>query len=158
MLDLKLVGVAFLYILAIIGIFIASYRSDFYAFLLVAFVGILIIFDNLLKSSKCKEGTLDISRTQCILGKTKLYGGLLFGGCLDIYHILHILLWVIVGELSPNRYMLVLTISILWEVFENYGFAFLCNKHKKVNARFEDVFLNLGGYYGGSLLANLSVR
>lgn len=70
-------------------------------------------------------------------------------------HVMHVLLWMLVGILSPDHYFLVITIAILWETLEHYAFKYNLTCSDDYCGRIEDVFLNLLGYAFGSLIANV---
>lgn len=92
---------------------------------------------------------------ECIIGKNKDKAGIFNGGCFDVWHIYHILFWIIVGMLVPWKVPLIVAISVLWEVIEHYVFKYkvapLCNH--TVCGRIEDVVLNIVGYIIGSYIA-----
>jgi hypothetical protein len=97
----------------------------------------------------------------CLIGNKKKVNGVCFKGCIDIYHISHILTYIIVGLLYPNNYLLVLIVSIGWELYEHYMFKYYvkgsgCNDI--LCLRVEDILLNLIGYYIGSKFNNISVN
>jgi len=85
---------------------------------------------------------------------------------LDLFTLTHLFLWIIIGNLFPNRYDLALFVGILWEFFEKY---LVYNKslynHVKNNwpvperywnevgtNSFIDICVNMLGYYIGSNL------
>ncbi len=83
--------------------------------------------------------------------KNGFYGN----GCFDIMHLMHILLWMFIGILSPDHYILIIILSTLWEIFEHYAFKYLGVCTDGYCGRVEDVFLNLLGYTFGSVIANI---
>ncbi len=129
-----------------------KYKSTYLAFLLLFGVAFGIIIVNIIKN-KCDNNNSITSNQQCIIGNNKLYNGLFHGGCVDVFHVLHILLWLLVGQLMPNQYLLIAVLSVLWETFEHFGFQYLCKTKNIFQGRIEDVFLNMVGYYIGSKLA-----
>lgn len=95
--------------------------------------------------------------SQCIIGYIKKSNGIFYNGCLDIFHILHLILYIIIGIIYPNNYGLILLISILWELYENFMFKYFVKKSKCKNIiclRFEDIILNIIGYYIGTNIYN----
>jgi len=114
--------------------------------ILVCIIGIGLIFSwyQQKKSKKQQNKT-------CIIGKTKKLEGIIFGGCVDYWHISHLILWFIVGKLSPNYHFIVVIVSVLWELFEHFCFK----NYKKCKSifcgRFEDIVLNILGYTVGSI-------
>jgi len=114
--------------------------------ILVCIIGIGLIFSwyQPKKSKKQQNKT-------CIIGKTKKLEGIIFGGCVDYWHISHLILWFIVGKLSPNYHFIVVIVSVLWELFEHFCFK----NYKKCKSifcgRFEDIVLNILGYTVGSI-------
>lgn len=94
---------------------------------------------------------------QCIIGNSKKVNGIFFNSCLDIFHILHIILYIIIGIIYPNNYGLILLISILWELYENFMFKYFAKNGKCkdiICLRFEDIILNIIGYYIGTNIYN----
>ena len=90
---------------------------------------------------------------ECLIGKEKKVHGVLFGGCVDVWHVRHVLFWVLLGLLSPNRWKLALATSVAWELAEHVSFKYyLKSCDDIVCARVEDVFLNMIGYGIGSFL------
>lgn len=140
----------FIFILLSLSAFvkIKKIKSKFLAYGLLFIVAFGIIVANLIKR-KCDNNNSLISSQQCIFGNNKLHNGLLYSGCFDVFHILHLLLWFLVGQLMPNQYILVFFLSISWETLEHFGFQYLCKTKKKFQGRVEDIILNLLGYYLG---------
>jgi hypothetical protein len=94
-----------------------------------------------------------INNNECVIGKEKKINGLIFEGCLDIWHYSHILLYILIGLLYPNDYIFVFIISIIWELYEHFMFKYLVKKSNcnEISClRIEDVLLNLLGYLIGS--------
>lgn len=148
---LRFIFIVFILVLLLSSAFVKfkGIKSNLLAFVLIFSVGAGIIIANVVKRT-CDNNNSLVSKQQCLLGNTKLYNGLFHGGCLDVFHILHILLWFLVGQLMPNRLMLILFLSISWETLEHFGFQYLCKTKNKFQGRIEDIFLNLLGYYLGS--------
>jgi hypothetical protein len=141
-----------IYILLIIFIYIYKIKSTYIALAFLLSTGIFIIISWNTKNSNNYDA--------CLLkfGKNNksTKGGLLFGGCIEYWHVLHMLLYVIIGLLMPNYYLFILIVSILWELFEHVSFKYIlrhCNS--MFCGRVEDIFLNMIGYIIGSYLASL---
>jgi hypothetical protein len=91
----------------------------------------------------------------------KLNGVLLGNGCVDSFHLNHIMLFAAVGLLVPFTEVLpVILISILFEGAEHISFKYITKDCKDAWChRSEDPFLNLLGYFLGSALgAKLQMR
>jgi len=89
---------------------------------------------------------------QCFaFGNIKNIEGLFSCGCFDIWHISHFLFWLLLGSIVPDKYRLVIILSVTWELWEHFYYK---NHIKGCSgqfcARVEDVFLNLAGYTVGS--------
>ena len=81
-------------------------------------------------------------------------------------HINHFLIYTIFGILIPNRYILIVVVSILWELFEillvenkalykftkKYWFVEEKYWNEIHNNKILDLFINLFGYYVGSTM------
>lgn len=104
---------------------------------------------------RVQQGYLPDEDHQCIVGAKKQINGLTGRGCLDVWHVLHVLLWALIGVLAPNHVIAALLTSIAWETFEHFIFArhavFACTS--LFCGRIEDVFLNMFGYAIGSAAA-----
>jgi hypothetical protein len=76
----------------------------------------------------------------------------MFSKSFNMYSILHVLIYGVLGYFIRNEWLFVIIISILWEVLE-YILNKLSNnslwKEIKIN-KILDVILNLLGYYIGS--------
>ena len=84
----------------------------------------------------------------------------------DVMSINHFLIWMIIGILIPNKYALVLVLSILWELYEQllvnipilykltkkYWFVpeYYWNEH--ISNQLLDIGINMAGYFVGSFL------
>lgn len=139
----------FLLLLLIIITFLFKIRSFKIAYLLLLFIGISISvkwFD---------KNTYMINHNECLIGKEKKINGLFFNSCVDYWHLLHIILYILIGLLYPHNYTLILIISIIWEIYEHFMFKYIIKKSncKEFSClRIEDIFLNLLGYFIGSSL------
>jgi hypothetical protein len=102
---------------------------------------------------------INISKKECIFkdkNNKKLLNGLLFGSCIDYWHIFHFLLYVIIGLLMPNKHLLIFFLSFFWETFEHISFKYILNKcNSLICGRVEDIFLNIIGYTIGSYLTSI---
>ena len=129
-----------------------SFTFDKYARLIVAICLVSTIGIGLIISWLFSPMSPEGMNKQCILGKTKHLAGILFGGCVDIWHVSHFILWLIIGILVPSNYLVVFVISVSWELFEHFVFR----KYRKCTSftcgRFEDIILNMLGYTLGSQL------
>jgi hypothetical protein len=81
-------------------------------------------------------------------------------------HINHFLIYVVFGIIMPNRYILIVFISILWEIFEttlvhNNSLYEITKKYWFVeekywneinNNKILDLIINLFGYFVGSTI------
>lgn len=148
---IRFLFIVFIVVLLCLSAFvkIKKLKSNLLALALLFVVAFGIIVANFIKR-KCDNNNSLASFDQCIFGKTKLHNGLFHGGCLDVFHILHLLLWFLIGQLMPNQFLLVLFLSILWETLEHFGFQYLCKTKHQFQGRIEDIFLNMLGYYLGS--------
>lgn len=90
----------------------------------------------------------------CIIFDTKHHGGFFNNGCLDVWHIYHLLFWIIIGQLYPNKYIYVFIYSIIWECFEHIFYKKTCNIKGFFVGRIEDIITNMIGYTIGSYLNN----
>jgi len=92
--------------------------------------------------------------SQCIIGDTKQPNGFLSGGCWDIWHIYHVLFWIIMGLLAPNWYIAAAILSISWEFTEHIMFKFWFSRCDSIFCgRLEDIAFNMIGYVIGSYVA-----
>lgn len=102
---------------------------------------------------------LKTDNTHCITSGRKHYAGLLAGGCLDVWHITHVLFWALLGIVYPDKMYLAFALSVAWEVFEHVVFKYfvsVCNS--LFCGRVEDVMLNMIGYAIGSIIATYYVK
>jgi len=144
--------IIFIYILLIIFIYNYKIKNPYIALsLLIAISIILITSWNIEKNNKYDACLLKFGNNN----KSEK-GGLLFGCCIQYWHVLHMLLYVIIGLLMPNYYLFIIIISILWELFEHISFKYILHRCDTILCgRVEDIFLNIVGYIIGSYLANL---
>jgi hypothetical protein len=90
--------------------------------------------------------------SECIIGSEKKVDGILNKGCIDIWMVYHILFWVLIGLLAPNRWLLVSSLSVGWELSEHVAFKYIIkNCDSLFCGRVEDIFFNLLGYGIGTL-------
>jgi hypothetical protein len=117
-------------------------KNVFVAVSLVSIIGLFI---------RISWGTLtQINNNECIIGKEKKFEGILFGGCFDIWHFSHVILWGFIGVIAPNYYLQVITVSILWELIENYFFKKFKICDSIFCGRVEDPIINILAYFLGS--------
>jgi len=130
-------------IILIIIVYKKNIRSDKYVIYLLCITVIFITLCVLFNSSNNNEG-------ECLIGDIKKNSGVLFGGCVDVWHLSHFLLWVVIGLLSPGKYKIAFVFSVFWEILEHF-----CLKNKTcfdpICLRFEDIVLNMLGYCFGTL-------
>ena len=87
---------------------------------------------------------------ECLIGSIKKREGLLFDGCFDIYHVSHIILWFIVGLISPEYYGAAFLTGLAWELYEHVQFTKDGTCKAVICGRIEDIILNMAGYGLGS--------
>lgn len=100
-----------------------------------------------------------INHNECLIKQEKKVNGILFNGCLDYHYILHIILYILIGLIYPNNYILILIISILWELYEHLMFKYIIKKSNCNDitcCRIDDIFLNLFGYFIGNNLLKIN--
>lgn len=140
----------FLLIISIVLTFLFKIQSYTIAYLLLLFIGICN------SVGWFNKDTYMTNNDECLIGKEKKVNGIFFNSCVDYWHLLHVVLYILIGLLYPNDYTLILIISIIWELYEHFMFKYLikksnCNEFSCL--RIEDVFLNLLGYFIGSSLS-----
>jgi len=139
----------FLLIISIVITFLFKIQSYTIAYLLLLFIGICI------SVGWFNKDTYMTNNDECLIGNEKKVNGIFFNSCVDYWHLLHVVLYILIGLLYPNDYTLILIISVIWELYEHFMFKYLikksnCNEFSCL--RIEDVFLNLLGYFIGSSL------
>lgn len=138
-----------LYFFAIIVAIIYDIKSIYVAGIILIILGIEITLSWFLTKKSLSNNA------ECIIGKNKCVNGLFFKGCLDYHHILHVILYIFIGLVYPNNYLLIFLISLTWELYEHFMFKYvikLSNCKDIICLRIEDIFLNLLGYFIGSNL------
>ena len=141
-----------LYILIILIIYFYKIQNPNLALTILMIIGIIIIIGWNTKKKDVNKECIIITKTN----NNKQQSGILFGGCIDYWHFLHLLLYIIIGLLMPNQYLLIVIISVIWETFEHIAFKYMflyCNS--LLCGRVEDIFLNTIGYTIGSSLTYL---
>lgn len=113
---------------------------------------IYIIVNGMISTHKCNDELS--SESDCLIGIHKRFVGFFDEGCLDVWHISHVLLWINIGLLYPRHYTFIFMISILWETFEHFFFKYQCGKTPVFCGRLEDILLNMLGYYIGNKIEN----
>ena len=88
----------------------------------------------------------------CLLGHTKQFEGIQLGGCIDVWHVYHLLFWMIIGMLVPRQYVLAFLIGVSWELLEHFSNTSEKAKNNIFKARYEDVIVNMIGYTIGSII------
>ena len=119
-------------------------KNEFVAVSLVSIIGLFLRIS--------WKNPRQINNNECIIGKEKIRNGILFGGCFDIWHFYHVILWGFIGVIAPNYYLQVITVSILWELFENYSFKKLKKCDSIFCGRVEDPIINILAYFLGSYM------
>jgi len=130
-------------------------KSSILASILLIIIGLIITIDWFFNNNK------KIYSHECLIGKIKKVNGLFYNSCFDFWHILHILLYILIGLLFPNNYFIILIISIIWELYEHFMFKYVVKKVKCkdfICLRFEDILLNLIGYYIGNVIYQIIIR
>lgn len=92
-------------------------------------------------------------QTGCLFksGYNAKINGLFHGGCVDVWHILHLLLYLNAGIIYPGKYLLFFIVSVSWEFFEHFVFnGRACSD--PYCGRIEDILINMAGYWIGSTL------
>lgn len=134
-------------------------RSDLLAITIVVLTLAYILWtwsDTLIIGSDEPVSSREVRSTNCILLSVDKHAcGLSSGGCLDVWHVKHAALWLLLGLLSPGRYILAACVSVLWELFEHATFAVrgLACSPSGFCGRFEDPAINILAYVAGSYLA-----
>jgi hypothetical protein len=87
---------------------------------------------------------------------------------INLFTFVHFILWFTIGTVYPNRYGVVLSLSILWEITERYfanhsllhfflrRYWFIPEKYwnEGFGNKVTDIMANLMGYYTASRLVN----
>jgi hypothetical protein len=150
-----LILIMMLIIIPIVHIF--AIQNDYLAIIIILIAILWIVYGWL---KRCENGSIKTKKQtgECLIGKEKKHAGIFFGGCFDIWHISHFVLWVLIGLLSPYHYLIAFGLSVGWESYEHIKFKndgsctdFLCG-------RVEDVALNMGGYFLGSYLVTIKSK
>ncbi len=138
-------------IILIIFNIIFKFRSYSISLLLLFFIGGCITI-------KWFDNNIIISNNECLIGNEKKINGLLFNSCFDYWHLLHIILYILIGLLYPFDYILILFISVSWELYEHFMFKYIIRKSycNDISClRIEDIFFNLIGYFIGSNISKI---
>lgn len=103
---------------------------------------------------RLQNGETINENNECLIGFTKKKDGILFGGCLDVWHVYHLLFWALIGLLAPGKFMIFFFIFVLWEFFENCCFKFKINSdcNSFICGRVEDIIINTIGYFIGNYI------
>ena len=78
----------------------------------------------------------------------------MISNAINLYTILHLLIYIIIGYYYPNKWLHIIIISFLWEIFEYIVHKFNSNsffKESSTNKIF-DIIINLVGYYLGNII------
>jgi hypothetical protein len=150
MLPIKHQLILLLYTCAIPFIHFIHLKSATLALVLIIICLIYIYFSSDIKNCKYVSSK---ENNECILGSVKSCAGLFTGGCLDVWHVYHVLFWIIIGQLAPGRFLVTFLASVGWEVTEHFMFKYFCECRHFFCGRYEDIALNMIGYGIGSALA-----
>ena len=88
---------------------------------------------------------------------------------IDLFHINHFILYFVIGLYYPNKYLIIVIISVIWEIFEYYltinkTLYYAAKKYwifpekywnENINNKIIDFIVNLCGYYVGSNSNNI---
>ena len=133
----------------IIFCIITGYTSDKTAIIAVVACVLYIIIGAIVLIIQDKPINQD---SECIIGSGKKMNGVLENGCIDIWMIYHLIFWILIGLLSPNRWLIIIVLSAVWELSEHIIFKYIIkNCDTRICGRTEDIFLNLLGYGIGTL-------
>jgi hypothetical protein len=119
---------------------------------ILCITSIYVIYELVTSNKKCDD--IGSSLHECLVGDTKSYVGLFDNGCIDVWHVKHMLLWFLIGMLSPNYIELVFYASVFYEISEHILFKYVCNKEALFCGRIEDIIINVTCYYLGSYVRN----
>lgn len=147
MIHIKNILIIVLLILANFLVYVLELESDQIALFILCITAIYIIYGSLTKTKCDDKGD---SSNECLIGPTKSYVGIFDNGCLDVWHVKHMLLWFLIGMLSPNHILLVFYASVAFEISEHMGFKYICGKEPMFCGRYEDILINVFFYYAGS--------
>lgn len=155
MLHNEFIAIFVILIATIVSLVILRFKSTLAAIALLfcTLVGFLYGW-TIEKNNKNNKSHKDYTNNQCLIGTTKQIGGLLQGGCYDVWMVYHVLYWIIIGLLAPGYLLIAAIISICWELFEHIMFKYvykICNA--QVCGRIEDVVTNVVGYLIGSYIS-----
>ena len=102
--------------------------------------------------------------SECLSSGHKKVNGVFAGeGCIDVWHVRHVLMWITIGLIYPNHYIMAFVISLAFELAEHWFYSLddtnpigrLYTKNRCFDTfcgRYEDVILNMIGYSIGSIL------
>jgi hypothetical protein len=134
----------------IIGIFIAFTSKLKGPKPLVLTLALCFLF--IMKIQQLLKGSRYNSNEECLITGQKKHNGVLYSGCVDIWHVSHFLFYVIIGLVYPKKDAIVWMVSVSWEIFEHFMFKYrgLCDD--PFCLRYEDMILNWMGYKVGEYL------
>ena len=137
------------YISVILIVIFFKLKNHIYCYILILGCIIFIIFigtiNKIYYQNKNKE---------CIIGNNKQLNGFYGAGCLDIWHIYHLLFWILLGIFVPNQIIICIFVSLSWELLEHIVFKSCKSCSDNICGRFEDPIINLIGYIIGSFIAS----
>jgi len=100
-------------------------------------------------------GSSTEDNSECVFRKYKKFNGIFYGGCIDKWHLSHLLFWTMIGLLAPGYYISVILASVGWELYEHCVFKYMMRCSNTFCGRYEDVIINIIGYIIGSMLVLL---
>jgi len=142
---MRFIGIILLLSIIVSLLIFTNIRGENYAIMAIC-ICILYIYsyETIIKLNPNKE---------CLIGSQKKPQGLLSGGCIDVWHVQHILFWIIIGILWPGHILTVIFVSVSWEILEHIYFKYTRKTCQDVFCgRYEDILSNLIGYLIGSYL------
>lgn len=146
-------SVIVLYIILIVFIYMNRIRGYKYAFIVLLSVTVVIVVGWYAGIHKLPS----LRKESCIISKpgreSTQMNGLLYSGCFDFWHVSHVFMWMVVGQLVPHQYIPVILLSLGWEFTEHLQFKRDGSCISPICGRTEDLFLNMLGYVLGSFLS-----
>lgn len=152
MVHIKNILIIALLILVNFFVYFLEIESEQIALFILCATSIYVIYGLVVAKAKCDDK--GVSCDECLIGPTKSYAGMFDNGCLDVWHVKHMLLWFLIGMLSPNYILLVFYASVTYEISEHVVFKYMCGKEAMFCGRYEDILINVFFYYAGSYVRN----
>jgi len=137
------------YISIIFIVIFFKLKNYIYSYILIfgciSYIIIIVIVNKIYKYDKNNE---------CLIGNIKQLNGFYGNSCLDVWHIYHLLFWILIGIFIPNQIVLCILISLSWELLEHIAFKYWKSCKDNMCGRIEDPIINLIGYIIGSFIAS----